>query len=129
MENYLLCGAQTGIETCDLSVIVTYKKARCLYRFHSSLASVRMTIRILFYAKEKLVVRLNMCLSSLGDKLLDEVTDEELERNGFPFYADVKIVTNQAFVEKVWYACVKQGYISTDFDLLGRFVDTLHIVM
>ena len=88
-----------------------------------------MTIRILFYAKEKLVVRLNMCLSSLGDKLLDEVTDEELERNGFPFYADVKIVTNQAFVEKVWYACVKHGYISTDFDLLGRFVDTLHIVM
>ena len=66
---------------------------------------------------------------SLGDKLLDEVTDEELERNGFPFYADVKIVTNQAFVEKVWYACVKHRYISTDFDRLGRFVDTLHIVI
>ena len=75
------------------------------------------------------MVRLNMCLSSLGDKLLDEVTDEELERNGFPFYADVKIVTNQEFVEKVWYPCVKHGYISRDFDVLGRFVDTLHIVM
>jgi hypothetical protein len=55
--------------------------------------------------------------------------DEELERNGFPFYADVKIVTNPEFVEKVWYACVKHEYISTDFDVLGRFVDTLHIVM
>jgi hypothetical protein len=49
-----------------------------------------MTIRILFFAKEKLVVRLNMCLSSLGDKLLDEVTDEELERNGFRFTLTLK---------------------------------------
>jgi hypothetical protein len=49
-----------------------------------------MTIKILFFSKEKLVVRLNMRLSSLGDKLLDEVTDEELERNGFPFSDDVK---------------------------------------
>jgi hypothetical protein len=88
-----------------------------------------MTIAVLFFAKEKLVARLNMCLSSLGEKLLDELTDEELERNGFPFYDDVKIVTNQEFVEKVWYACVKHGYISTDFDVLGKFVDTLHIVM
>ena len=86
-----------------------------------------MTIYILFFAKEKLVLRLNMCRSSLGDKILDEVTDEELERNGFPFY--VKIVTNQEFVEKLWYACVKHGYISTDLDVLGKFVDTLHIVM
>ena len=39
-----------------------------------------MTIAVLFFAKEKLVLRLNMCLSSLGDKLLDEVTDEELEK-------------------------------------------------
>jgi hypothetical protein len=39
-----------------------------------------MTIDILFFAKEKLVVlRLNMCRSSLGDKILDKVTDEELD--------------------------------------------------
>jgi hypothetical protein len=88
-----------------------------------------MTIDILLFAKEKLVLRLDMCRSSLGDKILDEVTDEELERNRFPFYDDVKIVTNQEFVEKLWYAYVKHGYISTDFDVLGKFVDTLHIVM
>jgi hypothetical protein len=40
-----------------------------------------MTIAILFFAKEKLVRRLNMCASSLDDKILDELTDEELERN------------------------------------------------
>jgi hypothetical protein len=54
-----------------------------------------MTIAVLFFAKEKLGARLNMCLSSLGDKPFDELTDEELERNGFPFYDDVKIVTNR----------------------------------
>jgi hypothetical protein len=65
----------------------------------------------------------------LGDKILDKLTDEELERNRFPVYDDDKIVTNQEFAEKVWYACVKHGYIFTDYDVLGKFVDTLHIVM
>jgi hypothetical protein len=41
----------------------------------------------------------------------------------------MKTINNQEFVEKVWYACVKHGYISTDYDVLGKFVDTLHIVM
>jgi hypothetical protein len=81
LENYLLRGTQAGIETRGLSVITTYKKARCLYRFHSLLGSFKMTIAILFFAKEKLVRRLNMCASSLDDKILDELTDEELERN------------------------------------------------
>jgi hypothetical protein len=61
-----------------------------------------------------------MCFSSFDDKILDEMTEEELERNGFPFYEDDKTVTNQEFIEKAWYACVEHGYISTDYDVLGK---------
>ena len=85
-------------------------------------------LAILFFAKKKLVLRLNMCFSSFDDKILDEITEEELERNGFPFYEDDKTVTNQEFIEKAWYACVEHGYISTDYDILGSVV-TLQIIL
>ena len=75
------------------------------------------------------MLRLNICRSSFDDKILDEVTDEELERNGFTFYEDDKTVTNQELIEKIWYACVEHGYISADYDVMGKFVDTLQIVM
>ena len=45
-----------------------------------------MTIAILFFAKKKLVPCLNMCFSSFDHKILDKVTEEELQRNRFPFF-------------------------------------------
>ena len=40
----------------------------------------RMTIDILFIAKNKLVLRVNMCFSNFGRKILDEIPKEEEEK-------------------------------------------------
>ena len=88
-----------------------------------------MTITILFFANEKLVLRRNMCATNLYDKILDEFSEEELKKNKVSFDDDEKaVITDQKFIQKVWYACVEHGYISTDYDIMGKFVDTLHIV-
>ena len=39
-----------------------------------------MTIEILFIAKNKLVLRVNMCFSHFGRKILDEIPKEEQEK-------------------------------------------------
>lgn len=71
----------------------------------------------------------NMCRSSFDVKILDEVTEEELETNGFPFYEDDKTVTNQEFIENIWYTSVKHRYISTDYNIMGKFVGKMQIVL
>ena len=67
-----------------------------------------MTIAILFFINEELVFRRNVCATSLYDKILEEFSEEELIRHGVPYYEDDKaIITDQDFIEKVWYACVE----------------------
>ena len=39
-----------------------------------------MTMDILFMAKNKLVLRVNMCFSNFGRKILDEIPKEEQEK-------------------------------------------------
>ena len=40
-----------------------------------------------------------------------------------------KKFTDQKFIEKVWYACVPHGYISERYDVMGKLVDTMKIVL
>ena len=56
----------------------------------------RYTI-IVFIAKKQLVFLVNMCCSSFENTILNEVTEQEQERNGFPFFDDYKTITNQEF--------------------------------
>ena len=90
-----------------------------------------MTIDILFIAKNKLVLRVNMCFSNFGRKILDEIPKEEQEK--WIFENDdndiEKTFTDQKFIEKVWYACARHGYISGRYDVMGKLVDTMRIVL
>jgi hypothetical protein len=88
-----------------------------------------MTITLLFFANGRLVLRRNMGATNLYDKILDKFSEEELNR--YPIEEDngyETVITDQEFIEKVWYVCVEYGYISTDHDIMGKFVGTLHIV-
>jgi hypothetical protein len=88
-----------------------------------------MTIAILFFINEELVFRRNVCATNLYDKILEEFYEEELIRYGVPYYEDDKaIITDQDFIEKVWYACVERGYISEDRVTMGQSVNALHII-
>ena len=90
-----------------------------------------MTIDILFIAKNKLVLRVNMCFSNFGRKILDEIPKEEQEKWIFEYDENdiEKAFTDRKFIEKVWYACVRHGYISERYDVMGKLLDTMKIVL
>ena len=90
-----------------------------------------MTIDILFIAKNKLVLRVNMCFTNFGRKILDEIPKEEQEKWIFEYDDNdiEKTFTDQKFIEKVWYARVQHGYISGCYDVMGKLVDTMRIVL
>ena len=90
-----------------------------------------MTIDLLFIADNKLVARVNMCASNFGNKILDTLTEEELEKfTPIPKGDDTEdeTFTCKELIEKVWDACVLYGYISQDYDVLGKFLDTLKVI-
>ena len=87
-----------------------------------------MTICIVFMAERELALRLNMCFSSFEYKILDELTKEEIEKS-VPKFDDDKMFTDHEFIEKVWYACVRHGYISEDYDILGKFLNKMEVIL
>ena len=90
-----------------------------------------MTIDLVFLADNKVVARVNMCASSFGSKILDTFAEEELETITPVPQSDEtagETYTCTEFIERVWDACVRYGYISNDYDVMGKFLDTLKIV-
>ena len=90
-----------------------------------------MTIDLVFLANNKVVARVNMCASNFGNKILDTFTEEELETIAPVSQSDEtadETYTCTEFIERVWDACVRYGYISNDYDVLGKFLDRLKIV-
>ena len=90
-----------------------------------------MTIDILFIAKNNLVLCVNMCFSNFGRKILDEIPKEEQEKWIFEYDENdiEKTFTDRKFIEKVRYACVRHNYISERYDVMGKLVDTIKIVL
>ena len=72
-----------------------------------------------------------MCFSNLERKILDEMSIEEQEKWIFEYDDNdiEKTFTDQKFIEKVWYACVRHGYIAEDYDVMGKLLDTMRIVI
>ena len=92
-----------------------------------------MTIDLVFLADNKVVARVNMTASSFGSKILDTFTEEELETIAPVPQSDetadeTYTCTCTEFIERVWDAFVRYGYISNDYDVMGKFLDTLKIV-
>ena len=86
-----------------------------------------MTVDILFMAKNKLVLRVNMCFSNLHSKIFCELPIEDQKKWIFDFDADDQTFSEQGFIEKVWYACVRHGYILEDYDIMGKFLDAMKV--
>ena len=87
----------------------------------------RMTIDVVFMAKNKVVLRVNMCYSNFASKILDE---QPIEERWIPdFDGDDQAFTDQEFIEKVWYAYVRHGYISEDYDIMGKLINTMKIML
>ena len=88
-----------------------------------------MTVDILFMTKNKLALRVNMCFSNLHSKIFCELPKEDQKKWIFDFDGDDQIYTDQRFIEKVWYACVRHGYISEDYDIMGKFLDAMKVML
>ncbi len=66
-------------------------------------------------AENQLVLRINMSFSNFEDKILDWLSDTE------------KMFTNIEFIGKLWYACASYGYISEDYNVMGKFLDQMKV--
>ena len=77
-------------------------------------------------AKNKLVLLVNMCFSNLHSC---ELPKEDQKKWIFDFDGNDQIYTDQGFIEKVWYACVRHGYISEDYDIMDKFLDAMKVVL
>ncbi len=77
-----------------------------------------MTIDIMFMAKNQLVLRVNLCASNFENKILNDLISD--------YYGET--FTDKEFIEKVWRACVHHGYISEDYDIMGKFLDMMKII-
>ena len=86
-----------------------------------------MTVDILFMAKYKLVLHVNMCFSNVHSKIFCELPIEDQKKWIFDFDADDQTVPEQGFTKKVWYACVCHGYISEHYDIMGKFLDAMKV--
>ena len=89
-----------------------------------------MTINILFIQNNKAVLRVNMGCSSLYCKILSELSHQEFEKWLPDFDASEDMTfSDTEFIERVWNACVMHGYISEDYDILGKFLDKMEIII
>ena len=113
-------GKPTGVERGDFeNTIKEY-----VVHGHDSFRT-KMTIDILFMAKNKLVLRVNMCCSNLESKILGELP---IEDQWVPdFNADDRTFTDKDLIEKVWNGCIRHGCISQDYEIIGKFLDEMKI--
>ena len=80
-------------------------------------------------AKNELVLRVNMCFSNLRSKIFKELPNEKQKKWIFDFNSDPQIYTDKYFIERVWYACVRHSCISKDYDIMGKFLDAMKVVL
>ena len=88
-----------------------------------------MTIDILFKTDDELVLRVNMSFPSFLCKILDELPEDEREK-WTPEFIDRdndKTFTDKEFIERVWYGCLRHGYISENHDIMGKFLDKMEV--
>ena len=78
-------------------------------------------------AKNKLALRVNMHFSNLHSKIFCELLIEDQKKWIFDFDADDQTFSEQGFSENVWYACVRHGYISEDYDIMGKLLDAMKV--
>ncbi len=84
-----------------------------------------MTIDLSFFHEGKLVVCVNMTASNFYDKVCEEITEGDMmldiddEKTGEEAFADKMVI------KKIWDGCLKWGYISRDYDILGLWVDKI----
>ncbi len=77
-------------------------------------------------AENQLVLRINMSFSNFEYKIWDGLSDIEKEK-WVPIFDDDKMFTNIEFIRKVWHACVSYGYISEDYNVIGKFLDQMKV--
>ena len=90
-----------------------------------------MTIDIVFIHKNKVACVVNMCCSSLGTKIFNELTEgERKEFNSILDYdLDHSCIKNKHLIEKVWNACIKYGYVSEDYNIMGKFLNEMEVIL
>ena len=77
-------------------------------------------------AENQLVLRINMSFSNFENKILDGLSDIEKEK-WVPIFDYDKMFTNIEFIGKVWHAFVSYGYISEDYNVMGKFLDQMKV--
>ena len=88
-----------------------------------------MTAEIIFIHNNEMVVSVRMEVDSFYYKILSDLTDEEFEKwiPNFNAYENMSF-SNADFIENVWNSCVMYGYISSDYDVTGKFIDKMKFI-
>ena len=58
--------------------------------------------------------------SNLHSKIFCKLPIEDHKKWIFDFDVDDQTFSQPGFIEKVWYACVRHGYISEDYAIMGH---------
>ena len=69
-----------------------------------------------------------MFLVSWG-KILNKILIEDQGKWIFEYDDNTEnmFLTDRKLVEKIWYACARHGYISEDYNVMGKQVDAMRI--
>jgi hypothetical protein len=67
-----------------------------------------------------------LCVCGFDGVIFEDITDEEVDK-WFPNGEECKTYDDKKFIDKVWDGCVQWGYISEEYDILGRFLDEIEI--
>ena len=87
-----------------------------------------MTIGIVFMTKNKIVLRINMCFSYFGGKILNEILIKDQGKRIFEYdNTENTFLIDRKLVEKIWYACARHGYILEDYNVMEKQVDAMRI--
>ena len=70
-----------------------------------------------------------MRFSNLHSKIFCELPIKDQKKWIFDFDADDQTFSEQGFIEKVWYACVRYGYNSENYDIMGKFLDAMKVML
>ena len=130
LEINVLHGTSRGVKTRDFENTCTIN---CTTVHQHDSFHDRMTIDILFIAKNSAITCTSCQYVFLKFRRKDPWWDTDRRAREMDFRVRCqrywKNIYGSKFIEKVWYACVRHGCIAEDYDIMGKLLDTMRIIL
>ena len=77
------------------------------------------TVYILFFSEDELITRTKMRIINFREKIL----------HGLPVPVEFETYTDKEFIQKMWRACLRHGYVYKCDDILETYLDKIQIII